>query len=69
MPDVKQHKWSCVVNIPITQAEAVEAVKTGKVDRDVTLKDIEYMGIGCYTCEDPLTRYNISTPCKGEPTE
>lgn len=61
------HKWVCLVSIPITKEEAAIALESGKVDRDVTLKDVEYMGIGCYICEEPLTKELFETVCEGQP--
>lgn len=62
-----RHQWVCVASIRISEEEAAEALRTGKVDRDVTLKDVDYMGMGCYVCELPLTLETYKGECTGEP--
>jgi hypothetical protein len=66
---VARHKWACVVQIPITEAEAAVAVRTGRLERDVTMKDVESIGMGCFVCEQPLTFNIINADCPGEPEE
>lgn len=61
-----QHKWVCMVQVPMSEDNAAEALRTGVVNRDVTLKDVETMDMGCYNCEVPLTLESFKAQCPGE---
>lgn len=63
---MKVHQWTAIATIPLSQADAAEAMARGMVGRDIKDIDVKDIQIGCINCEREL-RQAFGTPCDAAP--